>query len=441
MISRHPYSPDYVLNRLDHCIDSLAENIRGYVCNPLSDFTRKRKITPKILMKFIIQMGAKSLGSEICDFFGSTDNVPGRPAVSMARKKLLSGAFLNVFHLFNASFDLQGTFRNYYLLAADGSDINIPVGHDDGETIIHNNPRSTKTNCQYHMNALYDCINHIYRDVRLTTSAKTREVEALEDMISCRRYPENSIIICDRGYESYNLMTTCIRNGQKFLIRVKDIDVKSGIVHRFSFPNASFDTTANVRITKKQSLRNHVDGQWHYVLLSNTSRFYYLDDSETYLELSFRVVRLEVKEGTYETLVTNLTEDEMPFEDMRDVYHLRWSEECSFRSLKHNIGMIYFHAVGRNQIQQEIYARFILYNFSAIIAYTTEVESHSGCKYTWKPNFAVAVTNIRNYLNGKIDGRRLIELIKKYLVPVRPDRSYERNVRPQTLKPFNDRIS
>ncbi|MGX8680075.1 MAG: IS4 family transposase [bacterium] len=358
----------------------------------------------------------------------------------MARSKLLPSAFLRVFHLFNRAFDCCRTYRGFHLIACDGTDVNIPYDpHDKGTSI---NGKTKSPYSQYHVHALYDCLNGIYRDIRITPRAEIGEVRSLEEMIRDRVYPARSVIICDRGYESYNLMATCIENGQKFLIRAKDIGSSTGIVNRFGFAGGTFDEVVHVRMTRKLSLRNKVDGIWHYSFLSTTSRFDYLAPGQDYYEISFRVVRIKIDDDTYETLLTSLTEDEMPSEDMKELYHFRWSEECAFRAVKYDIGMIYFHSIKRDLIRQEIYASFILYNLTALISSIhAETDVPENRKHKKKANFSLAVTNLREFLNGRISAAELAGRIKKNLVPVRPDRSYERNVKPQSLRPFNCRIS
>lgn len=104
---------------------------------------------------------------------------------------------------------------------------------------------------------------------------------------------------------------------------------------------------------------------------------------------------------------------------MKRLYALRWQIETSFRKIKYTIGSKFFHSKKREFIQQEISARVILYNLSNIIVANTEVKE-KGRKHILNFNFTLAVTNIRLYLRKDLDGMDN----QKYLVPVRPDRSY-----------------
>jgi len=79
--------------------------------------------------------------------------------------------------------------------------------------------------------------------------------------------------------------------------------------------------------------------------------------------ISFRVVRFMVKEGLYETVITNLPADHFPPSLLRMLYNKRWGIETDFRDLKYIIALTHFYAKKHPFIMQEILARMTLYNF------------------------------------------------------------------------------
>ena len=166
----------------------------------------------------------------------------------------------------------------------------------------------------------------------------------------------------------------------------------------------------------------------------NNSPFDYIDFENEYYEMDLRAIRFKITDDTYECLITNLSEEEMNSDEFKDIYHLRWREEGAFRDLKYTIGMLYFHSANQNLIRQEIYASLILYNFSRLLINNIPPDHKDGRKWKYKSNFKTAVTNIRKFLNNGIDEKELILRIKKILIPIRPGRSYSRNVRPQSAK-------
>ena len=244
--------------------------------------------------------------------------------------------------------------NGYYILAQDGSDINLPFLQDD--TQISYGQDSIV--CQYHLNALYDCINHVFWGSRIDLPTKKSEVNALIDLINHRNYPENSIITADRGYESYNLIAHCIENNQKFIFRVKDIDTKNGILTSLSLPDEKFDITVTRTLTNVQTNEVKKNENNQFVFVPSTSVFDYLDSCNRFYDLSFRIVRFKIADDKYETLVTNLDENEFKLDDFKSLYYLRWNEETAFYYLKHAVGMLYFHCK-----KSSIYSRKYMHPF------------------------------------------------------------------------------
>ncbi len=67
--------PDKILNVFNRSIEMVCNNIACYCNDPISDFTRKRKLPVETLIHFIIQMQSKSLNSELCEYFNDIDSL------------------------------------------------------------------------------------------------------------------------------------------------------------------------------------------------------------------------------------------------------------------------------------------------------------------------------------------------------------------------------
>ena len=346
--------------------------------------------------------------------------------------------FKRINNLFVSAFDDHTTINGYHILAQDGSDVNIPFMDDKTKTEKHD----AKSFCQYHVNALYDCLNKVFYDWSIDAASKKREVNALISILKDRNYPQNSIFTADRGYESYNLMAHFIENDIKFVIRVKDIHTRSGLMTNIKTEEGAFDIRVTRTLTSLQTKEIKADKE-KYIFVPSTSNFDFLDETRDLYDLSFRAVRFKISEDTYETVVTNLSEEEFKTEDFKELYHYRWNEETAFNKLKYTIGLVYFHARKRKLIQQEINAAFLMYNVSEVIIRNIDLKKNKKpeLEYDYKSNFSSAVTNIRLYLRKKIKMKELILRIKKFLVAQRPERSYERNIKGQSCKPLNYRTS
>ena len=429
--------PDNILNAFNRSIEMVCSNITCYCSDPVSDFTRKRKLSAETLIHFIIQMQSKSLNSELCEYFTDLNFLPTSSALSQQRDKLDISAFQRILRLFINAFDDYKTWKGYHILACDGSDVNIAYDEKDEETKRQNG--NNKPFSQFHINGLYDCINHVFWDTSIDTASKTRECEALMEMITKHDYPVNSIITADRGYEKYNLMACCIENNQKFLIRTKDINVYSSILSNLNLPDEEFDLNVTKLLTRRQTNETKYNKQ-KYTCLPYSSDFDYFD-SDGFYKMNLRVVRFKITDDTYECLVTNLTRDEFDLTELKKMYHMRWDIETAFKVLKYIIGMISFHSKKRNFIQQEIYSAILLHCLTNIIADRIQIEQSDRRKHKYKVNISTAVTNMRLWLRKLIGTAELMKRIKKYLAPVRPDRKYQRNMKPKSVVPFNTKAS
>lgn len=419
--------PDKILNVFTHSIKMVCSNIACYCNDPVSDFTRKRKLPVETLIHFIIQMQSKSVNSELCEYFTDLDSLPTASALCQQRDKLDISAFQRIMHLFVNAFDDYKTWKGYHVLACDGSDVNIAYDEKDVDTKRQNG--NNKPFSQLHINGLYDCINHVFWDTSIDTATKTRECAALMEMIMKHDYPANSIITADRGYEKYNLIACCIENNQKFLIRTKDINVYSSILSNLNLPDEEFDLDVTKILTRKQTKETKANKQ-KYTFISNKSDFNYFGTKDFY-EMNLRVVRFKITDDTYECLVTNLTRDEFDLNELKKMYHMRWDIETAFKVLKYIIGMTSFHSKKRIFIQQEIYAAILLHCLTNIITERIEIEQSNKRKHNYKANLSTAVTNMRLWLRKLINTVELVERIKKY----------QRNMKPKSVVPFNTKAS
>lgn len=429
--------PDTILEVFNNCIQFVCSNIACYCKDPVSNFTRKRKLDPFTLIHLILQLQVKSVNSELCDYFDDCDSLPSASAFCQQREKLDADIFQRISDLFLNAFHDFKTWNGYHILACDGSDVNIAFDKNDKETFRQNG--NSKPFSQLHINCIYDCLNHVYWDTSIDTATKKRECDALIEMIINHKFPYNAILTMDRGYEKFNLIAFCIENKQKFLIRTKDIHSYSSILSNIGLPDEEFDLDIHKVLTRLQT--NEVkQNKNKYTFISNKQTFDYFDQDGFY-DLKLRVVRFKITEDTYECLVTNLSRDEFGLKDLKEMYHMRWNIETSFKKLKYTVGMMSFHSKKRKFIHQEIYASILLYNLSNVVAQQIEIPSDSKTKYEMKINYSTALTNIRKWLKKNISTKELIKRLKKYLVPIRPDRKYKRNMKPKSVVPFINKAS
>lgn len=224
---------EIVNNRFNQIVSSVTGNIQCYCSDPAADFTRNRLLTAEKLIKQLVFSESKSIPSELCSFF--SENVPSASAFCQQRAKLLPEALRRVFlQTADACMDALKTYDGWSLIACDGSSVNIPDNPNDTDTLCHVTGTEETYN-QIHLNAIFDCMSDVFYDCSIDTSKKTGETRALIKMIRAGNYPQKSIFIADRGYENYELMAECLERGQKFIVRLKDID-SNGILSSLNLP-------------------------------------------------------------------------------------------------------------------------------------------------------------------------------------------------------------
>lgn len=426
-----------VKNKLNMLIRNMEKNASSFVVDPKRDFIRKSELSFSKTMKFILGMGSQTLGKELMEFYDFNPKMISVSAIVQRRSKILSSAFQHLFHKFNEAFSQTRFFRGYRLYAVDGSDIHIPNIPDDYGTHYCANDLSKGYNL-IHLNALYDLMNKRYMDAVLQDSRSENEHSALISMAKNVGY--DSIIIADRGYEAYNTIAHLENNGLKYVIRIK---TNAGIAQKFNIPpDEENDFAADVLLTRRQT--NEVKSNPDlYRFLNSSVVFDFLPkgSKDTY-PIKFRIVKIKISEGNYETLVTNLWDDEFSAEDIKHIYKLRWGIETSFRELKYHIGLIAFHSKKKDCVIQEIFASLIMYNFAMLITENISVTDDKHNKYCSRVNYASAIhICIAFFRSDHVSPSHLEMLIARNKCPVRPDRIAIRKSCYHTAISFNYRLS
>lgn len=428
-----------VTDSLTNLISELSNNPSLFLKNPKADFTRNRKINFKTMIGITMSSGGATMSKELLDYFDFNVETPTVSAYTQQRSKVLPEAFEFLFHSFTQeNINSMNEFKGYRLVACDGSNLSIANNPSDVETLwVHNQYGDTSNHL--HLNAFYDVLNRIYLDAILQPASEYQEYRACVNMME-RSTLDKVILIADRGYENYNVMAHAINKGWKFVIRIKDIG-SNGIASGLKLPHKdTFDIDISLTFTRRQTKATKEAG---YKFMPSCQTFDYLPikSKDTY-SLNFRITRFAISDDSYEILITNLNRYDFSVEDLKEIYHLRWGIETSFRELKYAIGLTSFHARKVDYIKQEIFARLLLYNYCELIT-THVVQQMKNKDKTKQVNFTIAIYICREYLRHKrnLSPPDVIKLIERYILPVRPGRRDTRKVKPQASVSFLYRVA
>ena len=421
-----------VKRKMDESLEQLCEVSWMFSKQPEKDFTRNRKLPFPKLVSFLLAMEGGTLTTELLKRFGCSLDTASASAFVQQRSKLAPETFPSLFDLFVRKTQPIKLYKGFRLLATDGSDIQIPNNPEHTASHYHGANGQASYNI-LHLDAIYDLLQCTYQDASLAGDRDANERSVLCQMVDRSSIP-NALMIADRGYESYNVMAHIQQKGWKFLIRIQDTANSRGIAAGLNLPDSDqFDMFVDMTLTTKQTnevkkllqnknLYKHLHKDFDYLPKTNRKH-----DPAVFFKLPFRIVRFNISEYTYETVVTNLDTVAFPPSELKKLYAMRWGIETSFRELKYTIGLLHFHAKKVEHIYQEVFARLIMYNFTELI--TSPVISHKAdCKYAYKANFTVAVHVCRQFFLGNVSPPDVEAAIRRYVSPIRSGRSRPRNL-------------
>jgi len=435
------YTSKTIKKSLNKCIDDISAHPEVYAKNPSKDFIRNRKLPFDQMIKCILTMSGKSLNGELMDYFNMNISMPTVSAFVQQRDKINYCTFEKLFHSFTNTIDEQNLYKGFRLLAIDGSDLHVPSNRKETES-FYQNSKGYKPFNLLHLNVLYDLRRNIYTDAIVQPIKYRNEHKAFVTMIDRDDLSIPTIYIADRGYESYNNIAHVMEKGQKFLIRVKDVD-RFGIVSKLPLPdNEEFDVSVSVELTRSQT-KDTKNSNLKFI--SHTSPFDFLPKTSRKsifvppYHMTFRVIRFKLIDDKYEVLITNLSQEEFTVDELKNIYAMRWGIETSFRNLKYSLSLMLFHSKKTEYILQEIFARLTMYNFSQLIISHIIVKQKKR-KHSYRINFAVSVHICRKFFLKNISPSKLETLLLHHLLPIRQGLTNPRKAHARVAASFLYRI-
>ena len=413
-------------------LNEIAADPSKYAVKPGKDFTRNRKMGFHDTIMMLLTMEADCIKEELYRYYGRTPTAPSKSAFYKQRRKLNENALANLLFMFNAKLTKKLYNGKYQFIACDGSAVDIFRNPDDPDTFFEPNGKSTRGFNQVHINAFYSILDRRFTNLVIQPGRKRNEYAAFCEMVDAAGSNEPSTVyFADMGYASYNNFAHVIENGQFFLIRCNDKKL-CGILGRPVDGLREMDCHVDRILTRTQSKKKFSRPEFsdRYRYTCAAVPMDYLDETRKEYDISLRVVRFEIEPGSFENIITNLPDMEFDFEEFKDLYHMRWNEENSFRDLKYPLCLKAFHSKKYEYIVQEIWARAILHNFSSAIISGVKIEQRD-TRYEYQVNFAEAFKTCRNFLriHDSVAEMEVESLIAQNIEPIRPGRTFARQHR------------
>ena len=228
------------------------------------------------------------------------------------------------------------------------------------------------------------------------------------------------LVVMDRGYPSTPAFIRMMEKNIYFLVRLKSSDYKK----------------------EQDSLENN--DNWIDIALDKSRIRHYEGTSiaEQMRKLRYihlRMVKIYLDEGNYEVLLTNLPTEKFSTEQLADLYHMRWSIETAYETLKSRLQIENFTGTKPQLLLQDIYSTIYVSNLSEDIILEAQQEldeKNKEYKHKMVINQTISIGILKNDLIYIILEKNkekqealfnnLYNDISKNLVPVRPDRHYKR---------------
>ena len=306
-------------------IHELTTNPEHYVLHPGKDFSRNRKLGFQRLLLMLLTMEGDCIKEELYRYFGRSTDTPSKAAFYKQRKKVKEDAFRSLLVSFTQKCQKKLLKGKYSLVACDGSAADIFRNPDDSDTFFEPNGKSTRGFNQIHINAFFSVLDKKFTDLLIQPARKRNEYSAFCQMVDRSESDTPVIYLCDRGYASYNAFAHVIESGQFFVMRCTDD--KTEKILGFPLDNIQqLDYHVERILSRSQSKKKrlHPEQEEQYRFVCKNVPMDYITQGHPEYRLSLRIIRIELSDSCYENLITNLPELDFDFDDLKDLYHLRW---------------------------------------------------------------------------------------------------------------------
>lgn len=393
------------------------------------NFTRNRKVTVKDLVCY--QLNKKGLSSKMeLEKFVEEYNIKdiSTPGMLKQRQKLNAEVFkylndesMKLFY--NNHKDEVKTYNGYLVMAIDGSDFEIPNTKSNKEDYRSPIMKGTgKISARAKISSIYDVLNNYIVDVSINPY-KTNELKLMKENIKNAKILVSDykiIRVMDRGYISLEDMYFSYKNDEKYIVKLRKID----------FANERKEMNGNdgeILIKPKRQRKEYYETRCPelYEFLKNGN------------SIPVRIIEIELPNGEKAILQTNLSKEEFSYDQIVELYKLRWKIEVNFNYLKNSMKIENITSSDKNIIEQDILSQMVVFNILQSIQNDVEQKiNQEKYKHKMKININMAVGYLKQYLIfimlQEDDEKRkyymniLEEKILKNIVPIRANRNYER---------------
>lgn len=275
-----------------------------------------------------------------------------KQAFSKARKKLKASAFIllncKLIEEYYTDNDIY-LWNGYRLIAADGSDIQLPQTEEFKTTFGTAKNQNGSSLAMAKISYSFDVLNHLILDAQmdcLKRSERDLLSKHIEAIKALNHDHTKDLYILDRGYPSLGLLFYLQSEGKDFVIRCP--------ISCFSKVKAVLSSGKNdviVRLYTKDATSQQI--------AELKKRVPTLDRKQAYIDI--RVIILTLNTGEKEILITYLLDQKKyKKEDFGYLYNKRWSAEENYKWHKQVLELENFSGHSKLSVEQNFFLWFLL---------------------------------------------------------------------------------
>ena len=416
----------------DDLLDNM-ENFNNYVCEKYileeNKFLRNRKLPQECIMKYIPWNRGRTTALEALyfmeEYWGEMDMDVSKQAISERRMIIDPQAYIDINNdlirrIYKKPEELE-TYKGYYLTAIDGSIFDLPnyptIREDFNikENTYHSNNTATAR-----VSTLVDVLNEFILSSSIT-NRKESEVKLASNHLNDVKSKINlrkTIIICDRGYGSKQLMLKIMKHHSKFVIRLRSTTFKE----------------KRAKMTKNDQII-WIPLDETYIKTIKDKKLQKFAIKKEILRL--RIINIELPSGEIETLATNIYDESFTINDFKEIYNKRWTIETNFDKLKNKLQTENFSGRRKIIIEQDFYSDIYIFNIATTVKHDVNQEikekHKNNNKYKYKDyqaNFNIATGLVKkellNLLNPNKEKqhqtiKKIIKILEKHLIPIKEE--------------------
>ncbi len=395
------------------------EYIRKFSQGP-NDFTRDRTLTFSQMNLFLMGLNTTSLNRELRRFFEDNelnDGIPvSKSAFSQARKKLKHECFVDLNQRFTKLYYQEKqavkTWRGKRLLSIDGTTLHLPRTESVKGYFGEWKPKNGEPRQMGRVSVLYDYLNDITLDAVLAPKQSGERVLAYHQTQS--NVMKNDLLLLDRGYPCFWLLTGIVDKGADFVCRVE--------ANKWTFSKELVNSEKEECIvTLEPSYLSRKKLEEHDIAVDH---------------LELRTVKIKLSSGEIEVLLTSLKSSQVSLETLNELYQLRWPIEEKIKVYKCRAEVEKFSGKSYESVLQDFYAKILSTNLNALLCQASNeralhIYKNRRHKYKVNVNESLAIVKrkfIQAFLTPKYEKKilSLIYEISGYVEIIRPGRSNSR---------------